>query len=330
MGTNFFIARDHQRALDTLERGLAVAAGLDDFRLETELNMRLAMVYHALGNYPRALSLTRRNIEVLTGDRIYRAFTGPLLTATNSRTWRVRSLAELGQFAEAIPVAEEAVRIAEAIEYLNSLVVALWALGTLHLWRGDLAAAIPLLERDVQLCQAAEILTMSAWVASCLGLSYALSGRAPEAMPLLEQAVEQGAKGTGDHARQIGVTGEGYLLAGHIDVAAKLADHSLRLAREGKERGSEAWALRLLGEIASRRDPPDIEQAIAHYHQAMVLAEELGMRPLLAHCHLGLGKLFRRTGKRQQARQHLATATTMYREMSMPFWLEQAEAELGA
>ena len=52
------------------------------------------------------------------------------------------------------------------------------------------------------------------------------------------------------------------------------------------------------------------------------------MRPEVAHCHLGLAKLYRSTGKREQAREHLITATTMYREMEMRFWLEQAEAEL--
>jgi len=63
------------------------------------------------------------------------------------------------------------------------------------------------------------------------------------------------------------------------------------------------------------------------HRQALALAEELGMRPLAAHCHLGLGNLYRRTGQREQARDHLITATTMYREMDMRFWLEQAEAE---
>ncbi|HEX6828150.1 MAG TPA: tetratricopeptide repeat protein [Burkholderiales bacterium] len=65
-----------------------------------------------------------------------------------------------------------------------------------------------------------------------------------------------------------------------------------------------------------------------HYQGALSLASELGMRPLVAHCHLGLGKLYRRTGKREQAQEHLTTATTMYREMDMRFWLEQAEAEV--
>jgi hypothetical protein len=64
-----------------------------------------------------------------------------------------------------------------------------------------------------------------------------------------------------------------------------------------------------------------------YYREALALAEPRGMRPLVAHCHLGLGKLSRRTGKREQAQEHLSTATTMYREMDMRFWLETAEKE---
>ncbi len=87
-------------------------------------------------------------------------------------------------------------------------------------------------------------------------------------------------------------------------------------------------ALRLLGEIAVHREPPDIANAEACYRQALALAEPRGMRPLVAHCHLGLGKLYRRTGKLQEAQEHLTTATTMYREMEMTYWLEKVEAEM--
>jgi tetratricopeptide (TPR) repeat protein len=86
-----------------------------------------------------------------------------------------------------------------------------------------------------------------------------------------------------------------------------------------------AWALRLLGEVSARRDPS--EHADRNYRDALALAERLEMRPLVAHCHLGLGKLYRRTGKREQAQEHLTTATTMYREMEMTYWLEKAETE---
>jgi tetratricopeptide (TPR) repeat protein len=122
---------------------------------------------------------------------------------------------------------------------------------------------------------------------------------------------------------------ESYLLAGQIDKASTLAGHALALARERKERGFQAWALRLCGEIASQSDPPEIEPAEAHYQQARTLAEELGMRPLQAHCHRGLGTLYAMTGQREQARTELSTAIEMYTSMAMTFWLPQTEAALA-
>ena len=101
------------------------------------------------------------------------------------------------------------------------------------------------------------------------------------------------------------------------------------MARNRGERGHEAWALRLLGGIAAHRDPPDLESAEGYFNQSLALANELGMRPLQAHCHLGLGKFFHRTGDRAKAAEHWTIAATMYREMDMGVWLEKAEAELG-
>jgi tetratricopeptide (TPR) repeat protein len=90
----------------------------------------------------------------------------------------------------------------------------------------------------------------------------------------------------------------------------------------------EAYALWLLGEIAAHRTPPDIDQAAAHYHQALALAEELGMRPLQAHCHRGLGRLYAATGQWELARAELSTAIEMYKAMEMTFWLPETEAAL--
>jgi len=88
-------------------------------------------------------------------------------------------------------------------------------------------------------------------------------------------------------------------------------------------RGREAHALCLAGDIASAGSAEDAE---AYHREALALAGDLAMRPLVAHCHLGLGKLYRRAGKREQPPEHLTTATTMYREMGMTYWLEKAEA----
>ena len=118
------------------------------------------------------------------------------------------------------------------------------------------------------------------------------------------------------------------MLGDQLEDALAQAERGQALTRERGERGFEAWAFCLLGEIASRREPPEVETGEGHYRQALALGEELGMRPLVAHCHAGLAKLYRRTGKGEQAHLELTIATTMYREMDMRFWLEQAEAEM--
>jgi len=129
-------------------------------------------------------------------------------------------------------------------------------------------------------------------------------------------------------AGRVGALGGAYLLDGRLADATRIAQEGLATARQRGERGVEGHILRLLGDIAAHPDRVEVDTAEAHYRQALALADELGMRPLVAHCHLGLGKLCRRTGKREQAQEHLTTATTMYREMDMPFWLAQAEAEM--
>jgi tetratricopeptide (TPR) repeat protein len=118
-------------------------------------------------------------------------------------------------------------------------------------------------------------------------------------------------------------------LAGRLEEAHALAERTLALTRERQERSNQAYALRLLGDTAAHRAPPDVDQAAAYYRQALVLAEALGMRPLQAHCHHGLGTLYATAGQREQARTALTTAIKLYRTMNMTFWLLQAEAALA-
>jgi tetratricopeptide (TPR) repeat protein len=120
----------------------------------------------------------------------------------------------------------------------------------------------------------------------------------------------------------------GYLHAGRTDDALATGQRALSLATDRGEEGHEAEALRLLGDILSHPQPPETALATNYYHRALALAEPRGMRPLVAHCHLGLGTLYRRTDKYRQAEEHLTTATAMYREMGMTYWLEKSEAEM--
>ena len=213
----------------------------------------------------------------------------------------------------------------------TALSYAYLGVGFLSLRQRDLSRAIPVLERCLDLCRVYNILLWFPETAAALGCAYAFAGRIAEALPLLEQAEQRGAAmGTmGGHALRVGYVSEAYLLAGRMQEAVQFAGRALDLARAHKERGHEAWALRLLGEIAAHQAPPEIEPAEHHYRQALALAEELGMRPLVAHCHLGLGTLYARTGQREQARAALSTAIAMYRAMDMTFWLPQAEVALA-
>src|SRR5262249_30856801 len=131
-------------------------------------------------------------------------------------------------------------------------------------------------------------------------------------------------------SRQLAHLSEGYVYAGRMDDAITTAQRALAVAIEAGEPGSEAHAHQVLADVLSQGDRPDMVPGVSHYQRALALARPRGMRPLVAHCHLGLGKLYRRTGQREQAGEHLAAATAMYREMDMPFYLEQAEAELTA
>jgi tetratricopeptide (TPR) repeat protein len=168
-------------------------------------------------------------------------------------------------------------------------------------------------------------------MAAALGAAYTLGGRVADAVPLLTQAMEQSTATARIYFETLCrlSLGEAQMLAGRLEEAHTLAEGALTLAHAHQERGHEAYALRLLGDIAARRDPPDLAQAEVHYQQALALADKLGMRPLQAHCHLGLGTLYAKMDQRGPARAELSAAIDLYGAMEMTFWLPQAEAALA-
>jgi tetratricopeptide (TPR) repeat protein len=164
-----------------------------------------------------------------------------------------------------------------------------------------------------------------------MGSAYALQGRLAEGRALLEEANSESIRtgGLGQHSLRVAWLSEVCRLAGHREEAWQHAHQALDLARQQKARGNEALALHQLGVVQAHADPPDVAQAAAHYRQALALAEELGMRPLQAHCHRGLGTLDATIGQRERARAELSMAVEMYRGMEMTFWLPETEAALA-
>ena len=316
---------DGQRAV-----GLLMSAG--DVSLQVLAQFCLGEVYVSRGDYRQAIDALQRNVEVLDTGIVRERFggfaVGPGLQSVASRFWLAYALAEVGAYTEGMARGEEAVRLAEADEHPFSLALAYRGIGHVYLRKGDIHKAIPLLHRGLELCRAWNITVHYFSLAADLSLVFALSGQVTEALALLEQIMAQ--PSFGRQAYRLALVSETYLLAGRMDQATSLAMQALELARQQVDRGTQAYALRLLGDIAMHRNPPDNDQAEAYYQQALTLAVELGMRPLQAHCHRGLGTLYRQTGQGEHARAALSTAIELYRAMAMTFWLPETEAALAA
>ncbi len=321
---------DSDHGLELGRRALAIAVRLNDVGLQMSANYALGLIGQTAGDYRQSAEVLSRVAETLQGDRRYEWLGAVTWGAVASRAYLVWSLAELGEFAEAMASGEEALRIGREVDQPSSLIYAHRSLGFISLRRGAISQAIPPLERAVELCRVADVRLLFDITTAHLGYAYSLSGRLPEGVILLEEALaDPEATGTAHHPLLLAYLGEAHLLAGRRDEAVAVARRALDLAHRQKERGNEAWVLRLLGDIAAHPDPPDLQSAEGHYTQALARADELGMRPLTAHCHLGLGKLFHRTRDRAKAAEHLTIAATMYREMDMGVWLEKAEVGLN-
>jgi tetratricopeptide (TPR) repeat protein len=331
MGHYFWVTGDSSQARQFAHNAQDIAETLGDFPLQIGATFYQGTACFTSGDYRQAKSFFGKAVESLRDDRSRERCGLAGFPAAMARSWLAQSLAEHGAFDEGIVHGQEGVRIAEVIDHPYSLVCASWGPAYVHGVRGNHSQAIAVLERALAVARDWNVIAASPTTTSWLGFMYAMSGRVEEGFSLMQQAL-MAAESLGlkfDHSLMVVHLGEACVLADLLEDAGVFADRALTLTRERGERGWEAWALRLLGEIAARRDPPDVATAEGYYRQAMTLATELGMHPLVAHCHLGLGKLYRRRGKREQAREHLTTATTMYREMEMRFWLGPAEAELA-
>ena len=309
------------------ESAHSIAETLGDVGLQVAANYYLGLAAFISGRYRAAEDYCRKIVHSLQGDLGRQRFGLSLFPAVMCRAYLAFSLAQRGEFDEGIAHGQDGVRISEDLDHPYSLIIACWGLASLYAIKGEFSPAARLLERALALSRDWNLTILSPRVTGFLGQVYAHSGRVAEGLSLLQQAVKASESiGVGVfHSVIVMHLAEACVLADRLQDAPGFAGRALTLARERHERGYEAWTLRLLGEIASHRDPLDDQAAEGHYGEALVLAHELDMRPLLARCHLGLGKLYRRTGQRERAREHLRTATTMFREMDMRFWLEQAE-----
>ena len=319
---------DHDGAMAAGQQALELAAALGDSALQGQASHTLGQAYYAIGDFGRAAELLRRNVEAADRESGTPSTdcADPVPGVAGADLGRARGLrrgpAPRGGGAPPRHAGRPRARhrsLPTAASASCTSPKGTWSTPS-GCWSRAWPSVVPP--------------ATGLWlrmIAAGLGYASALQGRLAEGRALLEEAISEGIR-TGalrGHAYRVAWLSEVCRLAGRGEEAWQHARQALDLARQHKERADEALALHQLGVVHAHADPPDVAQAEAHYQQALALAEELGMRPLLAHCHRGLGTLYAATGQREQARTALAAAIDLYRAMDMTFWLPQAEAALA-
>jgi class 3 adenylate cyclase/tetratricopeptide (TPR) repeat protein len=321
---------DYAGATDAGQRAVAVAEATGDAALLSETLHRLGQIHLGVGDSARAIDLLRRAVAVL-GELGGSADPSGFIRGVGAHAWLGYALGYRGDFAEAIACGRHALRLGESGGRPGNRLAALGTLGLTFVEQGDFAEAIRALEGALGICETSAILDWSITVESALGVACALAGRFEEALALQRRAqAEEPHAPQGFPAARILRFGETCWLAGRLDEARALAVQGLELARAAGERGGQVRAWRLLGDVAAAGDGPDAEGSEHAFRQALALADELGMRPQAARCHLGLGVRYGRAGRPREAQEHLARARAMFSDMAMSHWMERTHRALSA
>ena len=323
----FWLAGRHEAAEQASLRTLAVAAPLKDPQLIVPTRFYLAAARHAMADYRRSNEMLEVILGGLDGSGERYGLSGvPEVLARGIRIW---SAAELGDFESAFADAAVALRIADESGHPFSMLTATFVTSVARLARGELEAAVGLMRRGLAMCRSERLPMWYPPFASLNALALAHAGRVGEAVPMMEKILPARPGPISFAPFAVVASSEVYLLAGQRERAQAQAERALELARAKAERTYEVWALRALGELAATAATPDIPGAEKSYGAALAKARALGLRPLEARCHLGLGQLRARAGAKDAARESLGAAAGMFNSMGMSFWAERARSSAG-
>lgn len=328
--TNYFqVTGDLASAVESGHRALSVGESIADASIQVVASAYLSSAYQIRGDYRRSSDHARRTIQLLGPDAAPDRLGMALLPSVYARNALSGSLAELGRFDEAVEVGDEALMIAERERHLYSVAFACLALGLANLRQGRLERATEMLERGLQTCRASDAAALASRIAGFLALAHAAAGRCTEALLVVGQGDGQAsAVGLPDSTLGYGVRltarSEVQLGTGRLADAEKLAVEALQFFRGIGASGYEGWTLRLLADVSARRDPGS-SAAETGYRDAVRIAETAEMRPLIAHCHLGLARLYRDRQRSDDAHAHVGQALELARSMVMPLLTEQTQ-----
>jgi class 3 adenylate cyclase/tetratricopeptide (TPR) repeat protein len=321
---------DADRAVESGECAARLAQQVANVGLQVSSTHLSSEALYSLGDFQRSAAMLRRNVTVLEGELRFQRFGMTGYPAGLSRALLLLCLAELGDFDEATAVADEAVRLAEEINQPFTLALTYSGAGFFYLHMGKRAASIRALTRAVELCGTWNF-TMHLLTANArLGYALVLADDVLAGLPLLEQAVEKTAAlgGSYEQASFSSWLSDAYLRLNRTEDAITSATHAHALATGSKQKGKLAHSLRMLGAAHAACNGDPFDRAESLYAEAFALAGQLGMRPLQAHCQLGLGQLRLHQGRSEDARQLALEAFSTYSTLGMQHWLQAAPGEV--
>ena len=321
---------EHLQAIGAGEKALTIAEVADDLGLRVVANYYLGQAFWFAGDPRRAGPPLTMVIDLIKSAPPDERFGMTALSAVVTRWALAEVLAERGDFAEAVAAGQEGLRIAQAAGHRPSEIYARYGLGYAHLRQGDFTSAKDILEPSLALCRELEIRVALPFVAATLGSVYLRSNRITDAVPLVQEALQafSAMAITGLLSLAVTFLADAHLVLGEVDDARKQAEKAVSLAHAQQEQGWEAWGLKLLGDVFLHGST-ELKRAAEIYGQALTLATELEMRPLVAHCHMGLGGAHTMAGLRTDAIEQFTIGMKLYREMGMGFWAEKAQMALN-
>jgi tetratricopeptide (TPR) repeat protein len=318
---------DLGEALRAGERAARLADTVSDPPMSIASRTYLGVVHHERGDTERAGALFREALGRLQPEHGLQSFGMSTPAAVSLRSLLASSLAERGEFAEAIAMGGQAALIAETAGLAYGLATAWIRLAEVYLVLGDAGRATALLEPALELLADRQLPLWRPRAMAALGWARVLAGRHREGVEMLDQAREGGAALPYliRHSRCLVWRGHAALHAGELDRAGRLADEAVAQSSSRGELGYELEARRLAAGVTGCAGGPAAERATGDLVEMAHRAAVLGLRPLAAHCRLSAGELCVRQGNGAAAGEHLAAAGALYEALGMPFYAARAQ-----
>jgi len=311
-----WINKEPLKAIEFAQKALALAEKAGHFSCQVAAILHLGIFYFTIGDYSKHVEWHQELRKRLTGAAAFLQHGLSSFPGAFARGLLALGMSELGNFGPIEELRQEALAIAERVEDAFTLSITNTCLGLAYLRLGKLQPALPLLEKGYQVSLISKMQFFHSFSAGALGQAYLLTDEPRRALEVLEEATQPGILERGVWTvHPLTILADAYRATGESALAMATVSRALMLADEGQARGFEAWAMRVAARIHADANRP--EEAEDWYRRGLQQATQLFMRPLVAHCHHGLGDLCLRLGDETKASSEFTTAREVYRSLKM-------------